>query len=117
MSGWPGPSATAPARSTWDRVRAEAAKVGLATAAYVERLLTGRDHIEQGVRSCLGILRLAAKYPAERMEAACRRALTAGARSSGFVEQLLKSGRPIPDAVSQDGPGHHGNVRGPGYFH
>ncbi len=111
------PAHSAVANRTPDRVRAEAAKVGLATAAYVERLLTGRDHIEQGVRSCLGILRLAGQYPAERMEAACQRALTAGARSSGFVEQLLKSGRPIPDAVSQDGPGHHGNVRGPGYFH
>jgi len=111
------PAHSAVANRTPDRVRAEAAKVGLATAAYVERLLTGRDHIEQGIRSCLGILRLAGKYPAERMEAACRRALSAGASSSGFVEQLLKSGRPLPDAVSQDGPGHHGNVRGPGYFH
>jgi hypothetical protein len=56
-------------------------------------LLSGRDHIEQGVRSCLGILRLARQHPAERLEAACRWALSAGAQSSGFVEQLLKSRR------------------------
>jgi transposase len=111
------PAHSAVANRTPDRVRAEAAKIGVATAAYVERLLTSRDHIEQGVRSCLGILRLAGKYPADRMEAACQRALAAGARSSGYVEELLKSARPIPDPVHPDGPGHHGNVRGSGYFH
>jgi len=42
------------ANQTPDRMRAEAAKIGVATAAYVEHLPTGRDHIQQGVRSCLG---------------------------------------------------------------
>jgi transposase len=110
------PAHSAVANRTPDRVRAEAAKIGIATAEYVERLLTGRDHIEQGIRSCLGILRLAGKYPPATMEAACQRALIAGARSSGYVEQLLKSGRPIPDAVDDDGPGHHGNIRGSSYY-
>ncbi len=85
--------------------------------AGVERLLTGRDHVQQGVRSCLGILRLAAKHPADRMEAACRWALAAGARSSGFVEHLLKSRRPIPTPMVDDGPGFHDNVRGSDYYH
>jgi hypothetical protein len=98
-------------------VRAQAARIGIATAAYVERLLTGRDHIQQGVRSCLGILRLATRHPAERVEAACVRALAAGASSSGFVEQLLRSGRSIAEPVADDGLGHHGNVRGAGYYH
>jgi hypothetical protein len=89
------PVHSAVARRTPDWVRGQAAKIGVATAAYVERLLTGRDHIEQGVRSCLGILRLATRYPVEQMEAACVRALSAGASSSGFVEHLLKSGRPL----------------------
>ena len=46
----PAPGAVANRTPAW--VRSQAAKVGVATAAYVERLLTGRDHIEQGVRSC-----------------------------------------------------------------
>jgi transposase len=111
------PAHTAVANQTPDWVRARAARIGVATVAYVERLLTGRDHIQQGVRSCLGILRLASRYPAERVEAACQRALAAGASSSGFVEQLLKSGRPIADPLIDGGPGHHANVRGPGYYH
>src|SRR5882757_8578704 len=111
------PAHRAVAKRTPDWVRSQAAKVGVATAAYVERLLTGRDHIEQGVRSCRGILRLATRYPGEQLEAACVRAMSAGASSSGFVEHLLKSGRPRVDPVAEDGLGHHGNIRGPGYYH
>jgi transposase len=111
------PAHSAVANRTPDWVRGQAAKVGVATAAYVERLLTGRDHIEQGVRSCLGILRLATRYPGERLEAACVRAMAAGASSSGFVEHLLKSGQPLTDTVADDGVGDHRNVRGAGYYH
>jgi transposase len=111
------PAHRAVANQTPDRIRAEAARIGVATAAYVEHLLTGRDHIQQGVRSCLGILRLARQHPAERLEAACRWALSAGAHSSGFVEQLLKSRRAIPDPLRDDGPGLHDNVRGSDYYH
>ena len=111
------PAHSAVARRTPDWVRGQAAKVGVATAAYVERLLTGRDHVEQGVRSCLGILRLATRYPGEQLEAACVRAMSAGASSSGFVEHLLKSGRPLVDPVAEDGVGHHGNIRGASYYH
>jgi hypothetical protein len=111
------PAHSAVANRTPDWVRAQAAKVGVATAAYVERLLTGRDHIQQGVRSCLGILRLATSYPGEQLEAACVRALAAGACSSGFVEHLLKTGRPLADPLAEDGVGHHRNVRGGGYYH
>jgi len=111
------PAHSAVANRTPDWVRGQAAKVGVATAAYVERLLTGRDHIEQGVRSCLGILRLATRYPGERLEAACVRAMAAGASSSGFVEHLLKSGHPLTDTVADDGVGDHRNVRGAGYYH
>jgi transposase len=111
------PAHSAMANRTPDWVRSEAAKVGIATVAYVERLLTGRDHVEQGIRSCLGILRLASKYPTDRMEAACQRALVAGIRSSRFVEDLLKTGRPIPEAVGDDGPGRHANLHPSGTFH
>jgi transposase len=111
------PAHSAIAKQTPDWIRAEAAKIGVASAAYVERLLTGRDHIQQGVRSCLGILRLAKQHPVERLEAACRRALAAGAHSSGYAEQLLKSGRPIPEPLRDDGPGLHKNLRGAGYYH
>lgn len=101
------PAHSAVANRTPDWVRGQAAKVGVATAAYVE----------QGVRSCLGILRLATRYPGERLEAACVRAIAAGASSSGFVEHLLKSGQSLAETVADDGVGDHRNVRGAGYYH
>jgi len=110
------PEHTAAANQTPDYVRAEAAKVGVATAEYVERLLTSRDHIQQGVRSCLGVLRLARTYSPERAEAACQRALRAGVASSGYVEQLLKSSPPLPEASADDTVGIHANIRGSDYY-
>jgi transposase len=110
------PAHSAIARRTPDWVRDEAAKIGVATREYVERLLTGRDHIEQGVRSCLGILRLAGKYP-DRIEAACQRALVVGARSSAFVEDLLKHARPLPEAIADEGGHLHANLHPPGTYH
>lgn len=105
------------AKRTPDHLRAQALAIGVATAAYVDKLLTGRDHPEQGFRSCLGILRLAATYGRPNLEAACERALVAGACSSRYVERLLKSQRRNPPAAPDVGPGDHGNVRGSGYYH
>jgi transposase len=111
------PEHAAAANQTPEYVRAEAAKVGVSTAEYVERLLTSRDHIRQGVRSCMGVLSLARTYSAEKAEAACHRALCAGVLSSSYVEQLIKSSRPVPDAAADEGVGVHANIRGPDYYH
>src|SRR5262249_55907274 len=58
-----------------------AADSGAATAQLVETILASRPHPQQGFRSCLGIMRLGKSSGAERLEAACRRALTIGACS------------------------------------
>ncbi len=44
-----------------------------------ERILNEKPHPEMGYRSCLGIIRLAQQYSAQRMEAAAERALLAQA--------------------------------------
>ncbi len=90
----------------------------MATAAYVERLLTGRDHIEQGVRSCLGILRLATRYPGRTTGGRLR----AGAgRRRQFVRLRRAPAQERPatrrSRAAEDGIGHHGNIRGPDYYH
>jgi transposase len=54
-----------------------------------------RPHPEQGYRSCLGILRLAKRYGAVRLEAACTRAVAVRARSYRRVGQ-----QPPPTSVS-----------------
>jgi len=78
-----------------------AEQTGGATAQVVEGILRSRPHPEQGYRSCLGIFRLGRRYGAERLEAACRRAVAIQAFSYRSVESILKNGLdsvPLPDA-------------------
>jgi len=95
------------------------ATVGPQTAALVTAILESRRHPEQGYRSCLGLLRLGKRYSAERLEAACARALRAGARSYRSVENILKHGldrAAVPaDAASLPLPLHE-NVRGADFY-
>jgi len=103
------------------RLIAWAATIGAQTAAFVEALLTDRPHPEQGYRSCLGVLRLAKRDGPLRLEAACARALTAGARSYRHVDAILKHGLdrcPLPDAGSAAParPVVHDQLRGPTYY-
>ena len=112
------PAHQAMARRTPDRLCQDAAALGVAIGAYVERLLSAREHPEQGVRACLGVLRLARSYGAARLELACERALAAGTISSRYVEQLLKADRrhPFLDQHPDEGLGVHRNVRGSTYY-
>jgi transposase len=112
------PAHQAMARRTPDHLRAQATALGAAIGAYVERLLTTREHPEQGVRACLGVLRLAKTYGAARLEIACERALSAGALSSRYVEQLLRADQrqPFLTSASDEGLGEHTNVRGSKYY-
>jgi transposase len=66
---------------TPQRLMRWAADSGAATARGVEVMLASRPHPQQGFRSCLGIMRLGKSSGTERLEAACRRALTLGACS------------------------------------
>ena len=96
------------------------ATIGRQTEALVQALLESRPHPEQGYRSCLGILRLAKQHGPARLDAACARALAAGARSYRHVESILKhgldrlplDGEPAPPPVRP----LHANVRGPAYY-
>ena len=97
-----------------------AATIGPATAALVEAILASRPHPEQGYRSCLGLLRLEKRYGAARVNAACARALTAGARSYRHVDSILRHGLDrqatqlaLPASRSL---GVHAHVRGPAYY-
>ena len=112
------PAHQAMTQRTPDRMRQDAAAFGVAVGAYVERLLSARDHPEQGIRACLGVLRLAKAYGPARLELACERALAAGALSSRYVEQLLRADQrqPFLDQHPDEGLGVHRNVRGSSYY-
>jgi transposase len=91
--------------------------IGPQTAALVTAVLADRPHPEQGYRSCLGILRLAKRYDAARLEAACARALAAGARSYRHVDAILKRGLDrTADAPATAPLPPHENIRGRDYY-
>ena len=94
-------------------------RTGSHTAAFVEQLLESRPHPEQGYRSCLGLKRLLRAYGAERMEAACRRALDIGTLSYKSVKSILATGLDQADNDEQHTlslPAEHAHVRGPQYY-
>ena len=105
---------------TPERILGWAATVGVNTRLFSERLLIERRHPEHGFRSCLGVFRLAEKYGAERVEAACARALSVGARSYRHVASILQHGLDRAPALDVEPRGPsvtHENVRGRDYYH
>jgi transposase len=108
------------AHAEWtpSRLIAWAEKTGPATGRIVAEILRSRPHPEQGYRSCLGIMRLAARYGAARTEAACARAERLRAASYKTVKNILGAGvETLPlDASSEATLPLHDNIRGAGYY-
>jgi transposase len=103
---------------THERIRREAASIGPDITVLVDVILRSRPHPEQGFRSCIGILRLVKRYGAERVDAACGRALALGTRSYTSVAAILNNHRENAAAPTAEVPLLiHENIRGPGYYH
>lgn len=105
---------------THERILREAATIGDDTVALAEIILRSRPHPEQGFRSCIGILGLAKRYDAERLDAACARALALGTRSYASVAAILKNARDkktARDSETEPPSLLHENIRGPDYYH
>lgn len=101
------------------RLIAWAQKTGTETAAVVTRILEERRHPEQGYRPCLGILRLGERYSAERLEAACGRALRIGTVHYRSIKSILEHGLdrlPAEEQACLELPQDHEHVRGPNYY-
>ena len=95
-----------------------AGTVGPYTQELVKTVLQTRPHPEQGYRSCLGIVRLARYYPAERLEAAAKKSLACHALSYRSLKSILEKAL---DCLAEAEPItiptlHHQNLRGPAYF-
>ena len=104
---------------TPERIKRQPGEVGPATQALVDIIMRHKPHPEQGFRACVGIVKLAKTHGAERLEAACSRAIEIGARSYTSVNSILKNN--LDRRTRQraaDGPAiTHANIRGPKYFH
>jgi transposase len=83
----------------------------------MDLILRSRPHPEQGFRSCIGILRLEKRYGAERLDAACARALALGTRSYTSVAAILNNRQDRKQTEADGSSLVHENIRGPGYYH
>ncbi|MEZ5489317.1 MAG: IS21 family transposase [Gammaproteobacteria bacterium] len=103
-----------------ERLMRWASKTGPATEKLIQTVLGSRKHPQQAYRSCLGILRLSKPYGDERLEAACRRALTLGSCRYKSIESILKhrlDEQPLEAQQELALPDTHDNIRGPAYYH
>ena len=99
------------------RIIGWAATLGPAVAQLVELILADKPH-QQGYRSCMALFRDAKRYPNERVQAACARAIAVGAPNRRSVQSILLRGLdqfPLVEPVPlRRAP--HDNVRGADYF-
>src|SRR5204863_1914727 len=102
-------------RKPRDKAKVEVGVLIIERIALVQAVMKAKPHPEQGLRACLGILRLARGYGAARVEAACRRGNDIGATTYGSIASILKNGldkayarEPTPETP----PIRHGNIRG-----
>ena len=75
---------------TSSRIAAWAAKIGPKTAELVSEIMRRKPHPEQGFRASHGVIRLRSRYPDDRIERACARALAHRAISYRNVEAILR---------------------------
>jgi transposase len=104
---------------TPERVMDWAGKIGPSAAKVAAHILQSRRYPEQGFRSCLGLIRLARRYPAERVESACVPALAVNACTYKSVKSILENGldhQPVDDSTAPAVSIMHANVRGAAYY-
>ena len=102
---------------TPERILSWAEKDGPSVRELVEKILASRVFPEQAYRSCLGIIRLANRFGAVRLERACQRALAYSSFNYRSVKNILEKGL---DRITELPPEQilirHENLRGPGYY-
>jgi transposase len=92
--------------------------IGTNAATLIDLILRSRPHPEQGFRSAIGIIGLVKRYGAERVDAACARALVLDTRSYTSVATILKNhAEKAASEPNMEAPILiHSNIRGPDYY-
>ena len=95
-----------------------ARQTGPHCAQLVEHILQSKPHPEQGFRSALGVIRLGKAVGAQRLDAACARALRLGIASYRSVKSILENhlDRQVEEPQLPLSSPVHENVRGQGYY-
>lgn len=106
----------------WDsnRFLAWACKIGDNTRELVQQVLASRKVEQQAYKSCFGLLKLADRYTAFRLENACQKALSLRSSSYTTVNNILKNGMDKVDVTIPSPKNNiipmHSHIRGAGYY-
>jgi transposase len=105
---------------TPSRMQEWASNIGDSTVGVINEILKSRNFPEQSYRSCLGVLRLSKKYGNQRLETACKRALSYDMPRYSNIRNILEKGL---DLILEDQhqkesqpPQDHPNLRGGNYY-
>ncbi len=103
---------------TPERILEWADRAGRPVRTLLEKIISTRRHPEQAYKSCLGILRLKDRFPLERINAACQRAVNFNVLSYRGVSNILANGldKKTPHITFSKAPEDHSNIRGAKYF-
>lgn len=97
-----------------------ASKIGDNTQIVIKAILSGYKVEQQGYKSCMGLLKLADKYSSERLENACRKALSFTPRPSlKNIQAILSSGQDKANeenAEEKHSSSQYGFTRGAEYY-
>ena len=104
-----------------DRFIKWAEKIGVNAAMVVKAILSGYKVEQQGYKSCMGLLKLADKYTPDRLENACKRALSFTFRPSyKNIQVILSSGQDKHEEQSENAASaaneQYGFTRGDSYY-
>ncbi len=103
-----------------ERFRHWAETVGPNTATVVQHFLTMYKIEQQGYKACMALLKLTDKYPAQRLENVCRKALSYTPQPSyKIIQSILKSGQDklLPDEPEEaKKPSQYSFTRGADYY-
>ncbi|CAO0824852.1 hypothetical protein DFAR_950026 [Desulfarculales bacterium] len=89
-------------------------KIGEATVTLAEGIMSRRAHPQQGFRVCLGLVTLAKKQSATRVEAADLRAFRSKSVESIIDKELDEA--PLLTPAPEISPNLHPNIYGADYF-
>jgi transposase len=107
---------------SWDgsRFLAWACKIGDNTRELVQQVLASRKIEQQAYKACFGLLKLADRYTAFRLENACQKALALKSPSYTTINNILKNGMDKvikePTAIKNNIIPISSNIRGAGYY-
>ena len=91
-----------------DRFRKWAEQIGSGTSQVVDAILTSKRVEQQSYRSCMGLLKLADKYSACRLEAACQKAFSfTAAPSYKSIKNTLDTGSDLLESSDKAAAGSH----------